>query len=291
MVATRRGTPSAEPAASAAAPAPPAQEIGLLVAPLRTLSLFASGAAELALSAFATAAVHPAMLFAGYPLLLGWLATHLAAPHLYAPPTCHGFESHAPAAAGGALYLPSLYAYEFAWWLVLGILSSIGFGSGLHSGIMFLWPFVMRVVSQAQRPVPRLASPRLTALLLPSRCLPSPPPPRPDRASRRRQPRLPVRRMLLATHSTRLSTAPRPPLARPSLLQAEIQGSTRFNAVFNHPCRASRRGAHLPEGTPATRPACAPQVPLRAPRLARRRHRHILQQAAALLARRHCDTP
>jgi len=32
------------------------------------------------------------------------------------------------------------------WWLVLGVLSSIGFGSGLHSGIMFLFPFIMRIV-------------------------------------------------------------------------------------------------------------------------------------------------
>jgi hypothetical protein len=52
---------------------------------------------------------------------------------LYAEPTCEpDFKE------GGALFLPQMYAYEFFWWLVLGILSSIGFGTGLHSGIMFL---------------------------------------------------------------------------------------------------------------------------------------------------------
>ena len=29
------------------------------------------------------------------------------------------------------------------WWLVLGILSSIGFGSGMHTGLLFLFPHIM----------------------------------------------------------------------------------------------------------------------------------------------------
>ena len=33
---------------------------------------------------------------------------------------------------------------------MLGVLSSIGFGTGLHSGIMFLWPFVMAVILTAE---------------------------------------------------------------------------------------------------------------------------------------------
>jgi hypothetical protein len=32
-----------------------------------------------------------------------------------------------------------------SWWLLLGILSSIGLGSGLHSGVMFLFPHVFKV--------------------------------------------------------------------------------------------------------------------------------------------------
>ena len=37
-----------------------------------------------------------------------------------------------------ALLMLAVVAFEAVWWLVLGILSSIGFGTGLHSGIMFL---------------------------------------------------------------------------------------------------------------------------------------------------------
>ena len=32
-----------------------------------------------------------------------------------------------------------------SWWLLLGILSSIGLGSGLHSGVLFLFPHVFKV--------------------------------------------------------------------------------------------------------------------------------------------------
>ena len=39
----------------------------------------------------------------------------------------------------------------FVWWLGLGILSSIGVGTGLQSGVMFLFPFIFKVCSTAQR--------------------------------------------------------------------------------------------------------------------------------------------
>lgn len=32
-----------------------------------------------------------------------------------------------------------------SWWLILGILSSIGLGSGLHSGVLFLFPHIFKV--------------------------------------------------------------------------------------------------------------------------------------------------
>ena len=35
---------------------------------------------------------------------------------------------------------------EFAvWWLGLGILSSIGLGTGMHSGLLFLFPHMLKV--------------------------------------------------------------------------------------------------------------------------------------------------
>ncbi len=35
---------------------------------------------------------------------------------------------------------------EFAvWWLGLGVLSSIGLGTGMHSGLLFLFPHMLKV--------------------------------------------------------------------------------------------------------------------------------------------------
>lgn len=36
------------------------------------------------------------------------------------------------------------FAYS-SWWLILGILSSIGLGAGLHSGVLFLFPHIFKV--------------------------------------------------------------------------------------------------------------------------------------------------
>ncbi|CAD7700924.1 unnamed protein product [Ostreobium quekettii] len=41
----------------------------------------------------------------------------------------------------------ALYAL---WWIGLGILSSIGFGSGMHSGLLFLFPHILKVALAAE---------------------------------------------------------------------------------------------------------------------------------------------
>ncbi|QDZ21161.1 vacuole membrane protein [Chloropicon primus] len=38
-----------------------------------------------------------------------------------------------------------------SWWVGLGILSSIGLGTGMHSGLLFLWPHVFRVVTAVEK--------------------------------------------------------------------------------------------------------------------------------------------
>jgi len=119
------------------------EAIGLLTCPLRTLRLFAEISLQLLLSGFRTVATSKLMLFFGYWLLLAYGGSRTMRPEWFAPPDKAG-------AAGGPLYMPELYVYEAIWWLVLGILSSIGFGTGLHSGIMFLWPHTMSVVLKAQ---------------------------------------------------------------------------------------------------------------------------------------------
>jgi vacuole membrane protein 1 len=37
------------------------------------------------------------------------------------------------------------------WWLLLGIVSSIGLGTGMHTGLLFLFPHIIRVHSMAER--------------------------------------------------------------------------------------------------------------------------------------------
>ena len=37
------------------------------------------------------------------------------------------------------------------WWVGLGVLSSVGLGSGLHSGLLFLFPHILRVAAAADR--------------------------------------------------------------------------------------------------------------------------------------------
>ena len=31
------------------------------------------------------------------------------------------------------------------WWLGLGVLSSVGLGTGMHSGLLFLFPYMLKV--------------------------------------------------------------------------------------------------------------------------------------------------
>ncbi len=39
------------------------------------------------------------------------------------------------------------HAYEAAYWIVLGILSSVGFGTGLHTFVLYLVRCVMALIS------------------------------------------------------------------------------------------------------------------------------------------------
>jgi len=41
----------------------------------------------------------------------------------------------------------NMWSMFFVWWFGLGVLSSVGLGSGMHSGILFLFPHMFRVVT------------------------------------------------------------------------------------------------------------------------------------------------
>lgn len=49
----------------------------------------------------------------------------------------------------------------FVWWVGLGVLSSIGLGSGLQSGVLFLFPHIIKV-RRASNLSWYLASPHIT---------------------------------------------------------------------------------------------------------------------------------
>lgn len=65
------------------------------------------------------------------------------APGLFQPPVCG--ESQ-----GAILWQVEMAAKEGVWWIILGVLSSVGFGTGLHSGLMFLFPHILQVVGTAE---------------------------------------------------------------------------------------------------------------------------------------------
>ena len=76
----------------------------------------------------------------GLPLLLAYGSSKIMMKDMYNPPSCGSVPAH-----GGILWEVEIYLMEAAWWILLGVLSSVGFGTGLHSGIMFLFPHLMTV--------------------------------------------------------------------------------------------------------------------------------------------------
>jgi membrane protein YqaA with SNARE-associated domain len=44
-----------------------------------------------------------------------------------------------------------LWVEYVVWWFTLGVLSSVGFGSGMHSGLLFLFPHMLKVCLAAER--------------------------------------------------------------------------------------------------------------------------------------------
>ncbi|KIY95916.1 hypothetical protein MNEG_12045 [Monoraphidium neglectum] len=107
--------------------------ITLARAPLRTLYYFAWSVASGLRDAAHFVATHPLTLFMALPLL----AYYVTAKALgYAP-------------AHTAL-MEELFLYA-TWWIGLGILSSIGLGTGMHSGLLFLFPHMLKLSQQQQQ--------------------------------------------------------------------------------------------------------------------------------------------
>lgn len=60
-----------------------------------------------------------------------------------------------PAASRSTQPLPAQTSIEYAvWWVGLGILSSIGLGTGMHTGVLFLFPHMLKVKTEGCLPLP-----------------------------------------------------------------------------------------------------------------------------------------
>ncbi|ETV74359.1 hypothetical protein H257_10954 [Aphanomyces astaci] len=78
-------------------------------------------------------ATHPLTLFLALPLLLLWIGlSNTAGDH-------HAYLDEF-----------NLNVEYVVWWVGLGVLSSVGLGTGMHSGILFLFPHIFLVVQGAE---------------------------------------------------------------------------------------------------------------------------------------------
>lgn len=109
------------------------EKITLYKRPLKTIKLFITGLVSLIAYVVHYCISHKVFLYFLLPLGLVWLmALQVAGVHL--------------------IYMKQvMFVFEFiAWWMGLGILSSIGLGSGLQSGVLFLFPHIFKVCLAAQ---------------------------------------------------------------------------------------------------------------------------------------------
>ncbi|KAL4451519.1 hypothetical protein ABPG75_007181 [Micractinium tetrahymenae] len=108
-------------------------QLTLFRSPLRTLAAFAASAASSAARGAAWLASHPATLFLLAPLLLLYVFLK------------------ASGALAEEVHEAELWLQYVVWWVGLGVLSSIGLGTGMHSGLLFLFPHMLKVCLAAER--------------------------------------------------------------------------------------------------------------------------------------------
>ena len=109
------------------------EQITLLKAPGLTLYLFGCGTLVLISSSFHYCVAHPLFLYLLLPALLLWIVLE-----------------HVPGPLTPYIDFVEFCIQFFIWWVGLGILSSVGLGSGLQSGVLFLYPHIIKVFFAAQ---------------------------------------------------------------------------------------------------------------------------------------------
>jgi membrane protein YqaA with SNARE-associated domain len=119
-------------------------KIGIRSTPITAIRLSLQWLVEFVVRSVVKVLKSPFTWLVVVPGIAAWAALkYHFAPELFVPPVCGENE-------GGILWRAELIVTEVAWWVILGILSSVGFGTGLHSGLMFLFPHVMQVVGAAE---------------------------------------------------------------------------------------------------------------------------------------------
>ena len=109
------------------------EKLTLFRRPMQTTYVFLSGFCLLMSSAIKYAVLNPVTLYLLLPLFLVWyLLEFIPGPYTA---TINKFE---------------FWLEYVVWWVGLGILSSIGLGSGLQSGLLFLYPHVIKTCLAAQ---------------------------------------------------------------------------------------------------------------------------------------------
>jgi vacuole membrane protein 1 len=112
-----------------------AASITLLRRPLKVVALFVLVLVDFAISVVTAVRAHLPLAFLALSLVTAW---YLGKEHL--PQHIIAVQER----------LSSELAFA-AYWVILGILSSVGLGSGLHTGLLALIPFVIRVATTALR--------------------------------------------------------------------------------------------------------------------------------------------
>lgn len=109
------------------------ETLTLFQRPMVTLKLFFQGATALIMFSVQYCVSHKFFLFFVLPVLLAWLVL-----------------DNMPGAHTDLINNMEFSVEYTVWWVGLGILSSIGLGSGLQSGVLFLFPHVIKVCLAAQ---------------------------------------------------------------------------------------------------------------------------------------------
>lgn len=108
-------------------------KITLLQQPLLTFQKFFQGAIYAIVESFRYCLSHKLFIFIFVPMFLLWLVLDNV-PGVYSQ-TVNDFE---------------FWVQYTVWWVGLGILSSVGLGSGLQSGVLFLFPHIFKVCLAAR---------------------------------------------------------------------------------------------------------------------------------------------